>query len=141
MPEAFELQARALLATAPGRITQQRVATLATLLSLDDPQTHTDLQALMPDLDRVSLYRALDWLCEHGLAYQLTGTDGVRRYARNGSESEHAHHPHFECTNCGSTACLPPVAIPAQRLPKGYLLKDTTLIARGLCANCIKPKR
>ena len=138
MPNASAVKARALLVDAPGRVTQPRIAVLAALLDADHPESHADLQRRLPDLDRVSLYRSLDWLCDQHLAFKLTGNDGVRRYGRSEAKHEHQAHPHFQCTRCGVTECLPQAAVPAPHLPRGYRLDGTDVIARGLCPRCRK---
>ena len=112
-------RARVLLADAPGRLTQPRIQVLAALLDGEHAETHTDLQQRLPELDRVSLYRSLDWLCEQGHAFQLTGSDGVRRYGYRSAEHDHQTHPHFQCTLCGVTECLPQASVPVPRLPRG----------------------
>lgn len=136
MPVTLIDRARTLLAGAPGRLTQPRVRVLATLLEAQHPETHADLQKRLPDLDRVSLYRCLDWLCEQDHAFHLTGADGVRRYGFKDPTQDHAAHPHFQCMTCGVTECLPPMQAPLARLPRGYRLTSTDVLARGVCPGC-----
>jgi hypothetical protein len=38
--------------------------------------------------------------------------------------------------SCGMTECLPPVKTPLARLPRGYQLNSTEIMARGVCPDC-----
>lgn len=127
--------ARRLIAAAGGRQTRPRIAALVALLQAGRALPHADLHRLLPDLDRVSLYRALDWLAEHHLAHRLTDADGVRRYGPSSPASDH-RHPHFQCTHCGFTTCLEMPGKPALRVPRGFQIVSIDVLARGLCQGC-----
>jgi Fur family ferric uptake transcriptional regulator len=124
-----------MIATAGGRQTRPRIVTLTALLKAGRTLSHAQLHQRLPDLDRVSLYRALDWLAEHRLAHRLTDADGVRRYGPSESPDDH-HHAHFQCTSCGHTACLSKVLPPSITLPKGYRQAGVEVLVTGLCRNC-----
>jgi Fur family ferric uptake transcriptional regulator len=129
-----------LIADAGGRQTRPRVAALTALLQAGRTLSHAQLHERLPGLDRVSLYRALDWLAERNLAHRLTDANGVRRYGPNSSPVDH-HHAHFHCTGCGHTACLSEVRSPAIALPKGYRLAGVELLVTGLCRSCATATR
>jgi Fur family ferric uptake transcriptional regulator len=134
--QTAEARARTLLAEAPGRITQPRIQVLAALLETHGAATHGELQQRLPGVDRVSLYRCLDWLCQHGFANQLSSADGVRRYGYRAAGHDHQTHPHFQCIRCGITECLPELVIPTPKVPRGYRLDATEVLAKGLCNGC-----
>src|SRR5208283_3153921 len=56
---------RNLICAAGGRQTRPRIVALKALLKADRTVSHADLHRRLPDIDRVSLYRALDWLTAH----------------------------------------------------------------------------
>lgn len=133
--ENREAVARSLIGTAGGRVTQPRIAALSALLAAGRAVSHADLHRRLPGLDRVTLYRALDWLAEHHLAHRVSDADGVRRYGPSRPQDEHCH-PHFHCTRCGLTTCLEQVAAPPITLPAGFAAADVAILVKGSCRNC-----
>ena len=129
-------QAKELLAQSSGRTTQSRLAVLSTLIQQHTALSHADMRKLLPTLDRVSIYRNLDWLTEEGLIDRIMGVDGLRRFAFR-HHSAH-NHPHFQCVDCGETSCLPSVDFQAPTLPAGYQFNDVSIIVAGTCADCSK---
>ena len=132
---AAEDVARDLLARTSGRITTARLTALSSLLSLGRAATHTDLHRQAPDMDRVSLYRALDWLAEQGLARRMTDGDGVWRYEASVPGADH-HHPHFQCSRCHQTTCIEIEGGLKVRLPSGFTQDGIEVLVKGLCRTC-----
>lgn len=97
------------------RITAARTRVLAILLSADRAYSHHEVQEVLSDMDRVTLYRALDCLTEAGLAHKIAGDDRVNRYSAGADLVEDAgtslpvvhQHSHFKCTRCAKVFCLP----------------------------------
>lgn len=95
------------------RLTSSRVQVLAALIDAHSAMSHNDLQSTFKDMDRVTLYRALDCLTDAGLAHKIAGDDRVFRYSA-GSDTAHSHHHHatqhqhghFKCTHCSRVFCL-----------------------------------
>ena len=133
-PQVVTLAGR-LITGAGGRQTRPRIDALTALLEAGRTLSHAQLHERLPDVDRVSLYRALDWLAEHHLAHRLTDADGVRRYGPSESPGDH-HHAHFHCTGCGLTACLSKALPPSITLPKGYRQAGVEVLVTGLCRDC-----
>ena len=127
--------ARQLITGAGGRQTRPRIDVLTALLDDGRTLSHAQLHERLPDVDRVSLYRALDWLTESHLAHRLTDADGVRRYGLNESAQAH-HHAHFQCTRCGQTTCLPKARSSVVALPRGYRQTGIEVLITGLCCSC-----
>lgn len=114
-------QAEACLRDASVRVTPARVKVLAALLGAHRAFSHQDVQEAFTDMDRVTLYRALDCLIEAGLAHKIAGDDRVFRYsagnehgapeapqsagARAPAPTQH-QHGHFKCTRCAKVFCL-----------------------------------
>lgn len=116
--------------------TPVRVQVLALLLAQEGAHAHQDLMAAasarQQPLDKVTLYRTLDWLVEKGFVHVITGRDRVRRY----SASRHAHtHAHFECERCHRLYCLPdPLVSP--KAPPGFATRSVDVTLVGVCADC-----
>jgi Fur family ferric uptake transcriptional regulator len=114
----FQAIAEARLHGASVRITAARVKVLTALLGARCAVSHQDLQDALADIDRVTLYRALDCLTDAGLAHRIAGGDRVFRYSAGTEHAEpddaiHAgrqpaqhRHGHFKCTLCAKVFCL-----------------------------------
>lgn len=130
-------RARRILAAMPGRVTTPRIQVVACLMETTQPLSHGELQVLLPQLNRVSLYRCLDWLEEQGLCIRLNDSTGVRRYAwQEQGQHDHHQHAHFQCQHCGRTECLEAMTIPKVRLPSGYQADGITMLVTGTCHSC-----
>jgi Fur family ferric uptake transcriptional regulator len=123
------------------RATPSRIKVLGVLEGGVAPLSHGEIeQALANDasyvIDRVTLYRVLDWLVEAGLAHKAADARGVFRFSAAAPNVCHSEHVHFRCTGCGRVYCLKasPPAPPV--LPDGFQLTDMELDIRGLCPDC-----
>ncbi len=133
-----------LLRAQGARVTSARVTVLAELLAARRALTHHELQDLADGgrgtepLDRVTLYRVLDWLTEVGLAHRITGPDRIFRFSSE--RPGHEAHGHFRCTACRRTFCMSQGArmVRAVRsmLPEGFSPDDVDLTVSGRCADC-----
>lgn len=124
------------LRTTGARVTQPRVQVLATLLGSERALSHHEIEKLLAgqSIDRVTVYRVLDWLVSQHMAYRLSGQDRIWRFGAvvNGQE----HRAHFECSRCNRTIGLPDSPDYPVRLPAGYRLGRVQLNVSGLCAEC-----
>ncbi len=133
------------------RITQPRVAVLAILMSSEHAASHLDVAfeiSTFKVVDRVTVYRVLEWLTQLGLAHRIACDDRVWRFMLNAPSSPkkleqkqpHEHeHAHFTCIQCGHMSCLESVSTKLQfQLPKGYKPNEIDLMIRGVCAACTK---
>jgi len=68
-----------------GRATQARITVLDMLLSATHAISHAELESALlsagRQIDRVTLYRALEWLVSKNLAHKIPGRDRVWRYS------------------------------------------------------------
>lgn len=135
---AARAQLDALVRQAGGRATPARAAVLGLLRSAPQPLSHREVEQALDAqgeaFDRVTLYRALEWLEASGLAHKVAGEDRVWRF--RGSDDAHRAHAHFQCRTCGDTRCLEAVAPPSARAPRGYRVESVALTLRGLCPTC-----
>jgi Fur family transcriptional regulator, ferric uptake regulator len=114
------------------RATAARLAVLARLLAESAAQSHHELESsIRPALDRVTLYRVLDWLVEQGLAHRASGPDRVWRFMATRPEAD--KHAHFHCERCGAMRCLDEPTPRQLRLPRGFRGESVELTVRG-CA-------
>ena len=130
--------ARELLQAHHGRVTATRIAVLDVLLATPRALTHQEVAEQIQGrqaLDRVTLYRTLDWLVEQGLAHRIEGNDRIWRF--NSASREDSAHAHFHCRDCGRVFCLeqvmPAIAV---SLPQDFQLDRAELTLHGLCPAC-----
>jgi Fur family ferric uptake transcriptional regulator len=145
-------RAEVLLRDASVRVTAARVKVLAALLDAPRAFSHQDVQDAFADMDRVTLYRALDCLTDAGLAHKISGDDRVFRYsagAEHGSAYDasrnvpHHQHGHFKCTRCAKVFCLDSIGEAGllrsalqESLGKGFQSHDIEFTIKGWCAEC-----
>lgn len=135
-------QAEMLIRGTGARVTRPRMEVLAALLAAERALTHHEVERRLNrahGIDRVTVYRVLDWLTANGLAHKIAGDDRVWRY--NAAGQEHAgQHAHFKCNRCGTVLCLDELgAKSAVRLPAGFRSQQVELTVKGLCAGCVSP--
>lgn len=131
--------ARQLITNAGQRPTLIRAAVLSALLDADDALSHAELlERLLPhgEFDRVTVYRALDWLVTQGLAHKVAGAGRAWRFRSSLNETMH-RHAHFQCNHCGKVFCLPDVqpALPRQ-IPASFSVESIELNIKGTCSEC-----
>lgn len=135
-------EARARLRAAGARVTQARVLVLAILLEAEDALSQLDVQqrveadAAASEIDRVTLYRVLDWLTDAGLAHRVAGVDRVFRFSVHGA----GPHGHFRCTRCARTWCMKEAGGLSRTVramvPDGFAPEAVELTVSGVCAHC-----
>lgn len=129
------------------RVTQPRLGILACLMESSEALTHQAVIDRMPAdgeaVDRVTVYRVLDWLVEQGLAQKRAGHDSVFRFSLVEHEAAraqaHRQHSHFHCSRCDRTFCLDGASVLAQAAPKvpsGFAVEHVELTVNGVCAEC-----
>jgi Fur family ferric uptake transcriptional regulator len=119
------------------RATTARVRTLEVLLRAPRPLAHAEVESELSrhgPVERVTLYRVLDWLVDRRLAHKIEGYDRVWRFNASSSDTAHAH---FHCRKCRGVYCLTEVT-PAivVALPAGFTFDEAELSLRGACPAC-----
>jgi Fur family ferric uptake transcriptional regulator len=134
--------AEALIRRTGDRVTSARVQILAVLLNAGSALTHGEVEARLGkslSVDRVTVYRVLEWLTEVGLAHRITESDRIWRFIAL-PEGRSSGSAHFTCTCCSQTIFLPGrVSARTPRLPAGYRVQQRELSIRGLCSECARP--
>lgn len=152
-PSAAMAKAEELLRHSPLRVTGARTRVLAALLDATRAYSHHDIQHALADMDRVTLYRALDSLTEAGLAHKIAGDDRVFRYSAGAEHAAadgtadvpHHQHGHFKCTRCARVYCLDSSGDAAllrsaleETLGRGFQSHDVEFTIKGWCADCAR---
>jgi Fur family ferric uptake transcriptional regulator len=140
-PESPVQAAELRLAELGVRATRSRIDVLATLIAAQRALTHNEVESRLEqrrDVDRVTLYRVLDWLTAQGLAHKFSGDDRVWRFSITGpgdAAGGHAH-AHFQCSDCGKVICLDEARLPAIPLPRGFRRREVEVTVKGSCDEC-----
>jgi len=142
-------EARQLVREHGARVTWPRVRVLAELLAAGQALSHLDVQRRVEQgeaadrVDRVTLYRVLDWLVEVGLAHRVAGPDRVFRYSVQAAG--HGAHGHFRCTRCERMFCMSGTAglgrLVRTTLPARFTGETIELTVSGCCAECAGARR
>ncbi len=122
---------------AGARATPARIRVLQLLRAAPTALTHNEIELALGALalDRVTLYRVLDWLVESGLAHKNTDAHRVFRFSA-AAAGEHTTHIHFRCEHCGGVFCLDAAPPAAPILPLGFSLSRMDFDLRGCCSAC-----
>ena len=119
------------------RSTRQRSAIRTVIDAAGRPLSPQEVletaQAEVPALSMATVYRNLKMLVNEGEIATVTLPGDSPRY----ESSEHAHHHHFQCTQCKRVfdvhACPGNLA---QLAPKGFTVEHHELTLYGRCDNC-----
>ena len=138
---AYFLNIESTIRATGARVTSSRVQILSLLQAAHEPLSHTNIEELLsknklPKIDRVTLYRVLDWLVDVGLAHKANNTRGVFCFSAAVPNIEHKQHMHFRCTDCGSVLCLDAPLPPPPKLPSGFRLSNIKFDISGECPDC-----
>ena len=140
MSKAYQDIAIEMIRKQGGRVTDSRVRILALLLAEEQAITHREIEERLPgqQLDRVTLYRVLQWLADKALIHKITSDDRVWRFHVNHDAYAH-QHAHFKCTKCAKVVCLEDLPSSGRHLalPSGYRFQTIELTVKGLCAHCV----
>ncbi|MEZ4985809.1 MAG: transcriptional repressor [Saprospiraceae bacterium] len=124
------------------RRTGMREEVLRIFLSVgNEAIAHPELERLLPDADRITLYRTLKSFEDKGILHQVVDNNSATRYALcHGNCTEHDHHDehaHFHCQDCGKTLCLDIPPIGQVQVPDGFRLTHAHIILEGVCDRCV----
>ena len=124
------------------RVTPTRLAILSVLVDSSNAISHQEIfNQLNPaaGYDRVTVYRALDWLVDHKIIHKVAGQDRAWRFQLTRDETQH-HHAHFQCNDCGKVYCLAEIQpVVTQAIPAYFTVNSVELNLKGRCAACELP--
>ena len=91
-------------------------------------------------INRVTVYRILDTLVEHGVVERISTGGRAFNYGL-APNAHHQPHPHFYCTRCGRMRCLAPESLNVDSHPlwKTFPGRIDRIEVRvdGVCKNCL----
>ncbi|MGF7079678.1 Fur family transcriptional regulator [Mucilaginibacter sp. UYCu711] len=124
--------------------TAPRLRVLSMMSSKTSATSQPDLEEVMSDVDRVTLYRILTAFEEKGIIHKVFDLNGTANYALCASNCEENHHHdehlHFNCVECKNVYCLDDMHLPKLEVPQGFTTDGVTVYATGTCPKCNKKK-
>lgn len=128
----------ATLRTLDGRLTGSRLDVLKLLMASDRAMSPKEVADALKDhsaIDRVTVYRNLEWLSQQGIAHKVVGDDQQAHFMLSRPESGKVH-PHFVCRRCAGMFCLESASVSTPELPRGFVSESQELMVYGHCAQC-----
>jgi Fur family ferric uptake transcriptional regulator len=90
-------------------------------------------------INRVTVYRVLDLLAEHGAVNRISSTGRAARFCARGGRWPNGHS-HFHCTRCGEVQCVDNAALHLDEKTLGADLpmhiSGMDLRLDGICTTC-----
>jgi Fur family peroxide stress response transcriptional regulator len=123
------------------RLTHQRKAILTALAGRSDhptaDQLYDEIQAVLPEVSRTTVYRVLEKLVAAGVARTVCHPGPTARY-----EALTARHHHLVCRRCSRLTDIAASALNDLPLPStrgfGFKIDDYSIQFMGICAECNK---
>ena len=121
------------------KATQTRISLVNILSKESSAISYSSIQKELKKTDRVTLYRTLQSLTEHGIIHKAFQEKNEVYYAICGTscdENKHDHnHAHFKCIECNTISCedlLQPIEV---ELPN-FNLHKISINIEGVCKVC-----
>ena len=128
-----------LLSRAGLKKTRQRMDVLKVLVNAKRPLTAEQIGYRLGKEapNRVTIYRTIETFAESGLVHRAYIHDRSRYYELGEHCTDLQCHPHFTCTKCGSTRCMPGSTVGMVKgLGQGFVVHRQQVRIEGLCPRC-----
>jgi Fur family ferric uptake transcriptional regulator len=124
--------------------TQHRLQVLKTIGNAAQPLSAVEIHTLVSQdhpINRVTVYRILDNLVDHGLAQRISSAGRAFFYGL-APNAIHSPHPHFYCIQCGRMDCLQPesIAMDTGMLVNQFpgVIQSIEIRVDGVCRQCLE---
>jgi Fur family ferric uptake transcriptional regulator len=119
--------------------TEARVAILKVLLKAVRPLRQDQIAEELASKthNKVTIYRTLESLAGAGLVHRAFMQERAWHFELAHHCTARQCHPHFTCSNCGTTHCLKGFSVPmAPKSYKGFIIQHQQVKLEGLCPAC-----
>ena len=119
--------------------TANRMLVLNVLTQHSRPLTLSDLEGLLPTMDKSSIFRVLALFREHDVVHVFEDGRGSLNYELcecDGACPHNDFHIHFYCERCHRSFCLHHADIPDFTLPEGFRMSSASFVIKGECPEC-----
>ena len=121
--------------------TANRILVYRTLCQKASPLSLTNLEAMMPTMDKSSIFRVLSLFLQHDVVHAFEDGRGILNYElceEEGKCDHHDGHIHFYCEACQRSFCMEDIHIPSFELPAGFYPHSVSFVIKGECPECRK---
>jgi Fur family ferric uptake transcriptional regulator len=139
MKQNLDLQVRKILGAAKLYCTPCRKAILKVLKSTARPLRQNEIAKRLggKHFDKVTIYRTLESFVAAHIVHKAFLQERTWHFELADKCTQSQCHPHFTCTGCGDTHCLPQVSMPMAKNPgKGFIIHHQQVRLEGLCPKC-----
>lgn len=119
--------------------TANRILVYQTLVGHSEPLSLKNIEHLMPNMDKSSIFRVLTLFHEHDVVHAFEDGRGIINYelcSDNGKCQHTDGHLHFYCESCQRSFCMEDILIPAFELPEGFVTHSSSFVVKGECPEC-----
>lgn len=123
------------------RPTAIRVVVYEAIQDISDTFSLTDLEDILDEIDKSSIFRTLTLFREHHLIHRVDDGSGFLKYCmchNHGECESEERHCHFYCKQCQKTYCLEKDIVPEVSLPESFQMQEVNYVAKGICSACSK---
>lgn len=101
---------------------------------------NNDIEGLIGEFDRITLYRTLKTFEEKGIIHQVMDGSKEVKYALCHQDCKVHHsqeeHAHFSCNSCGNTYCMDNVGTVDINIPSNFSIEKVQMVISGTCSFC-----
>ncbi len=118
--------------------TANRVLILRSLMTVEHPISFSELEDILPNMDKSSIFRTLGIFKEHHVTHEIDDGGSIKyEICLNEKECDISDmHPHFHCEICHQTICLHDMHVPIVQLPEGFETQSINYMIKGVCPKC-----
>jgi len=126
--------------------TPMRMLVLEQMLAHGEGVSLNEMERLLIDSDRITIYRTLRTFERHGIVHSLDLVNRGTVFALCDdccSPGGHAdRHPHFFCTSCGKIDCSGDFTFELTEAPasRSYRVDNVEVVIKGICPSCLSRK-
>lgn len=126
--------------------TPMRMLVLEQMMKYEKGVNLNEMERLLVDSDRVTIYRTLQTFVRHGVAHAIDMVNRGIIYALcAGDCTPRGHsdiHPHFICESCGKVVCAEDIPYALVKTPAAdkYRINSIEVVIKGLCPACQSKK-
>lgn len=128
------------------RPTPMRLLVLEEMLRHDEGISLNEMERLLVDSDRVTIYRTLQTFVRHGVVHALDMVNRGTIYALCAADcTPQGHrdvHPHFVCESCNRVICADDLPFELVRTASAdrYRIDSIEVLIKGRCPACLSEK-
>lgn len=124
------------------RLTNFRQHVLSVFIEQDKAIAVSELESLLGEHDRITLYRTIKTFIDKGLIHEIVMPGDIKKLALCSNtcgdhKGHHEHnHLHFQCKSCEEIFCVDLPTLPKIELAH-YQIDEYEIQARGICPRCL----